>query len=51
MYRVESVSDDPDNLGHLGHFLEGQMGLIHNLNYLNVTRIFHDSLENSASGK
>ena len=40
--RVESGSDDPDNLGHLGHFLEGQVhgpGLIHKLNYLDVTRI------------
>ena len=23
--RVESGSDDPDNLGHLGHFLVGQV--------------------------
>ena len=28
MIRVESGSDDPDHLGHLGHFLEGQVGLI-----------------------
>ena len=35
--RVESGSDDPDNLSHLGHFLEGQVGLIHKLNYLDVT--------------
>ena len=41
LYRVESGSDDPDNLGHLGHFLEGQVGLIHKLNYLDVTRISH----------
>ena len=51
MYSVESGSDDPHNLGHLGHFLVGQMGLIHKLNYLNVTSILHVSLENSASGK
>ena len=37
--RVESGSDDPDNLGHLGHFLEGQVGLICKLNYLDVTWI------------
>ena len=37
--RVESGLDDPDNLGHLGHFLVGQVGLIHKLNYLDVTRI------------
>ena len=24
--RVESGLDDPDNLGHLGHFFEGQVG-------------------------
>ena len=40
--RVESGSDDPDNLGHLGHFLEGQVGLIRKLNYLDVTQISHD---------
>ena len=39
--RVESGSDDPENLGHLGHFLVGQVGLIHKLNYLDVTRISH----------
>ena len=43
--RNESGSDDPDNLGH---FLEGQVGLIRKLNYLDV----HDpditcSFENS----
>ena len=38
--RVESGSDDPDNLGNLGHFLVGQVGLIHKLNYLDVTQIF-----------
>ena len=42
--RVESGPDDPDNLGH---FLEGQVGLIHKLNYLDVTRISLCSLENS----
>ena len=36
-----SGSDDPDNLGHLGHFLEGQVGLICKINYLDVTRISH----------
>ena len=25
-YRVESGSDDPDNLGHLGHFFGGSSG-------------------------
>ena len=39
--RVESGLDDPDNLDHLGHFLEGQVGLIRKLNYLDVTRISH----------
>ena len=39
--RVESGSDDPNNLGHLGHFLVDQVGLIHKLNYLDVTRISH----------
>ena len=39
--RVESGSDDPDNLGHLGNFLEGQVGLIHKLNYLDVTWTSH----------
>ena len=24
--RVESGSDDPDNVGHLGHFFEGSSG-------------------------
>ena len=36
--RVESGLDDPDNLGH---FLEGQVGLIRKLNYLDVTWISH----------
>ena len=36
--RVESVLDNSDNLGRLN---QGQMGLIHKLNYLNVTRISH----------
>ena len=26
MHRVESGSDDPDNLGHLGHFFGGLNG-------------------------
>ena len=26
--KVESGSDDPENLGHLDHFLVGQVGLI-----------------------
>ena len=26
LYRVESGSDDPDNLGHLGHFFGGSSG-------------------------
>ena len=39
--RVESGLDDPDNLGHLGHFLEGQVGPIHKLNYLDATRIYY----------
>ena len=34
--RVESGSDDPDSLGH---FLEGQVGLIRKLNYMDVTQI------------
>ena len=25
-FRVESGSDDPDNVGHLGHFFEGSSG-------------------------
>ena len=37
--RVESGLDDPDNLGHLGHFLVGQVGLICKLDYLDVTGI------------
>ena len=37
--RVESGSDDLDSLGHLNHFLVGQVGLIHKLNYLDVTQI------------
>ena len=39
--RVESGSDDPDYLGHLGHFLVGQVGLIYKQNYLYVTRVSH----------
>ena len=41
--RVESGLDDPDYLGHLDHFLVGQVGLIRKLNYLNVTGIFNRS--------
>ena len=26
MHRVESGSDDPDNVGHLGHFFDGSIG-------------------------
>ena len=37
-YRAGLKVDDP---GHLGHFLVGQVGLIHKLNYLDVTRISH----------
>ena len=37
--RVESGSDDPDNLGHLNRFFGGSVGLIRKLNYLDVTRI------------
>ena len=37
--RVESGPHDPDNLGHLGRFLEGQVGLVRKPNYLDVTRI------------
>ena len=40
-FKVESSWMTPDNLGQLGHFLVGQVGLIHKLNYLNVTRISH----------
>ena len=40
--RVESGSDDPNNLGHLG---QGQVGLIRKLNYLDVTRISHAHLK------
>ena len=25
-FRVESGSDDPDNVGHLGHFFDGSSG-------------------------
>ena len=39
---VISGSDDPDNLGHLGHFLAGQVGIIHKSNYPDVTRIIRD---------
>ena len=36
-FRVDNRLDDPDYLGHLGHFLVGQAGLICKLNYLDVT--------------
>ena len=39
-FRVESGLDDPDNVGHLGNFFMGQVGLIRKLNYLDVTQIF-----------
>ena len=39
--RVESGSDDLDNLGHLGHLFVGQVGLFHKPNYLDVTQISH----------
>ena len=39
--RVESGLDDLDNLGHLDHFLVGQVGLLCKLNYLDVARISH----------
>ena len=39
--RVESGSDDPDNLGHLGQFFVDQEGFIRKLNYMDVTRISH----------
>ena len=38
--RVESGSDDPDNVGHLVTFLMGQVGIIYILNYLDVIWIF-----------
>ena len=41
--RVESGLDEPDYLGHLGHFLLGQVGLICKLNYLDVTQIYNRS--------
>ena len=37
---VESGSDDLD---YLGHFLMGQVGLIHELNYLDVMQTFNRS--------
>ena len=42
--RVESGSDDLDYLGHLGHFLVGQVGLICKLNYLDVIQILIDHM-------
>ena len=41
--RVECGSDDLDYLGHLGHFLVDQVGLIRKLNYLDLTQIFNRS--------
>ena len=41
--KIESGLDGPEDLGHLGHFLIGQVGLIHKLNNLGVTRIFNRS--------
>ena len=38
--RIESGLDDPE---YLGHFLVGQVGLIHKLNYLDVTCISNRS--------
>ena len=38
--KVESGLDDPD---YLGHFLVGQVGVIHKINYLDVIRIFNRS--------
>ena len=38
--------DDPKYVGHLGHFFggsTGEVGLIHKLNYLDVTRIINRS--------
>ena len=37
--RVESGSDDPDNLGNLGHFLGGSSGSHPQINYLDLTRM------------
>ena len=38
---VESGSDDLDRLDPLSHFLIGQVGLIHKINYVDVTWIFN----------
>ena len=38
---MESGLDDPDNPGHLSHFVMGQTGLIHTLNYMDATHIFN----------
>ena len=40
---VESGSDDPDYLGHSAHFLVGQVGLMCELIYLDVTQILNRS--------
>ena len=39
--RVESGLDYPDSLDQLSSFLVGQVGLIHKVNYLDVTHIFY----------
>ena len=39
--RVESGSDDLNNLDDLGHFLVGQVSLILKLTYLDATWISH----------
>ena len=40
---VESGSDHSDDPDYLGHFLMGQVGLIHELNYLDVMQTFNRS--------
>ena len=48
LYNRKNGLDDLDSLGHLDHFLVGEVGLICKLNYLDVTRILATcSLENS----
>ena len=41
--RVKSGLDNLGYLGQLGHFLVGQAGPIHKLNYLDVTWAFNQS--------
>ena len=41
--RVESGLDDLGYLDQMGHFLVCQAGLIHKLDYLDVTQIFNRS--------